>query len=204
MRCHGLAACLFKPLRQAELFNALVKALVVQPPATRARPVAQPVRAEFHSYPTRNGPRLLLAEDNAVNQKVALRLLHKLGYSADVVTSGVEVLAALARIPYPLVLMDCHMPEMDGFTATRRIRERESAQTAGDQLKPRVRIIAVTADAMEGDREKCLAAGMDDYVTKPVRLQDLRVVLEKHLPGTRSDAGGAEGSALGESLAAAS
>jgi CheY-like chemotaxis protein len=108
--------------------------------------------------------------------------LQKLGYSADVVTNGLEALQALERTTYPLVLMDCHMPEMDGFDATCRIREREYAQTVSGTAKTPVRIIAVTADAMQGDREKCLAAGMDDYVTKPVRLDDLKKVLEKHLP----------------------
>jgi CheY-like chemotaxis protein len=118
-------------------------------------------------------PRILLAEDNTVNQKVMLRMLGKLGYRADVVANGVEVLRALERQPYDVVLMDVQMPEMDGFEAARAICKHWSSAE-----KPK--IIAITAYALQGDREKCLDAGMDDYISKPVKLEDLRTIIQSY------------------------
>jgi CheY-like chemotaxis protein len=125
----------------------------------------------------RNGPnpRVLVAEDNPVNQRVAARLLEHLGIRADVVSDGYEAIQSLARQSYALVLMDCQMPELDGFEATARIR-------SGENGGARIPIIAMTASAMRGDRERCLAAGMDDYVSKPVRIEDLKTVVERWLP----------------------
>jgi PAS domain S-box-containing protein len=117
--------------------------------------------------------RILLAEDNSVNQIVMLKMLTKLGYHADVAATGKEVLRSLERQPYNLVLMDIQMPEMDGFEAARAIRKRWAKE---DQPK----IIAITAYALDGDREKCLAAGMDSYISKPVKLEELRKVLESY------------------------
>jgi CheY-like chemotaxis protein len=114
--------------------------------------------------------RILLAEDNVVNQKLALRLLQQMGYRADVASNGIEAIESVERQAYDVVLMDVQMPEMDGLEASRRI-------TAKYPAAERPRIVAMTANAMQGDREACLAAGMDDYVTKPIRVDALVAAL---------------------------
>jgi CheY-like chemotaxis protein len=121
--------------------------------------------------------RLLLAEDNPINQRVALGLLRKLGLGADVVANGAEAVLALAAAPYDLVLMDVQMPEMDGLQATRAIRDPHSA--VRDHMVP---VIAMTANAMQGDRQACLAAGMSDYLSKPIDVAALAAVLRAWMP----------------------
>ena len=116
--------------------------------------------------------RILLAEDNVVNQKLALRLLQQMGYRADLASNGAEAIECIARQPYDVVLMDVQMPEMDGLEASCRI-------TARWPVHERPRIVAMTANAMQGDREACLAAGMDDYVTKPIRVEALVEALDR-------------------------
>lgn len=115
---------------------------------------------------------ILLAEDNPVNQKVALRMLERIGFSAEVANNGVEALAALERAHYDVILMDMQMPEMDGLEATRRIVEKYPESE-------RPYIIALTANAMQGDRERCIAAGMNDYISKPIRMEDLHEAFDR-------------------------
>jgi len=121
--------------------------------------------------------RVLLAEDNIVNQKVAARMLEKLGCKVDVAANGDEAVRMWEKFPYQAIFMDCHMPVLDGYQATRLIREHE-------KYEDHVSIIALTANAMKGEREKCLAAGMDDFVSKPIRISDLEAVLQRHVPAS--------------------
>ena len=166
------AACLSKPARASHIYEAIVSALSGGPAADSA-PDAN------LEPPTAAGEvsrlRILLVEDNAVNQTLALLLLKKVGYHADVAGNGLEALAALAERAYDVVLMDVQMPEMDGLEATRRINARWPADR-------RPRIIAMTANALASDRDECLAAGMDDYVAKPIRLEELTAALDRCTP----------------------
>ena len=167
----GFAAVLSKPLKLSHLRDRLLETVGEPTDAT-----AELVRSETSARPLR----ILIAEDNEVNQKVALRLLERLGHQADVASNGREALVRLERAPYDLVLMDVQMPEMDGLDASRAICARWPAGQ-------RPRIVAVTAEAMQGDREKCLAAGMEDYLVKPVTLDQLRDVLARSQPRRRDE-----------------
>ena len=169
-RAAGIRRVLTKPVRRAQLLDSVLAAMAPEP-APAARPVLAP-RTE--TQPT-SLARILVAEDNPVNQQLARAMLLRLGYQTDVAGNGQEAVDSVMNVPYDLVLMDCQMPVMDGFEATRIIREREGTSR-------HTHIVAVTANAMEGDRERCLAAGMDDYLAKPFRAGDLRRVLSKWLP----------------------
>jgi CheY-like chemotaxis protein len=159
----GFAAYLHKPIKPSQLFDALISVLGDQPVHVPERGT---VRTELDAeMATRHPLRILLAEDNVVNQKVATRLLGQMGYRADIAANGLEAVAAVERQTYDVVLMDVQMPEMDGFEASREINRRWPSK--------RPRIVAMTANAMEGDRELCVAAGMDDYVAKPIRIEEL-------------------------------
>jgi signal transduction histidine kinase/CheY-like chemotaxis protein/HPt (histidine-containing phosphotransfer) domain-containing protein len=175
-RCRrmGVTAHLSKPVRRKELLSALQAAIgnhIVERKPSAAR-IAAPLIG-------REGLRILLAEDNKVNQAVAARLLEKLGHRLSVANNGLEALEMLESGPFDLILMDIQMPEMDGIAATARIREREAATGS------RIPILAMTAHAMKGDRERCLDAGMDGYLSKPINPAELRSAIAQLLPGNK-------------------
>ena len=163
----GIEACLVKPVKQARLYECLTGMRTMPRKPVQGKPV---VREGAQTEPLR----VLLAEDNIINQKVAVAQLRKLGYNPDVVVNGMEALEAVQRNRYDVILMDCQMPQMDGYEASRQIRQRERTEGA----RP-VYIIAMTANAMQGDREKCLEAQMNDYLSKPVKDTDLRAALSR-------------------------
>jgi CheY-like chemotaxis protein len=166
------SAHLAKPIRQSQLFDTLVGLLVKD----MAPKTAAPSKSKLDpTMAARHPLRILLAEDNVVNQKLALRLLQQMGYRADVASNGIEAVESVERQTYDVILMDVQMPEMDGLEASRRI----TAKWPGGE---RPRIVAMTANAMQGDREMCLRAGMDDYVTKPIRIDALVEALEHAIP----------------------
>jgi CheY-like chemotaxis protein len=178
LREHGLAACEFKPLPAHRLRELLLRALGASRPAVVVAP-AIGAGTTPPSSDTSIQPRILVAEDNRVNQKVALQYLKNAGQSAVIASNGEEAIAELRRHTYELVLMDMQMPVLDGLEATRRIRALQTERAAGFDRE--IRIVAMTANAMAGDREQCLAAGMDDYVAKPLTPDSIRIVLQRHL-----------------------
>ena len=165
----GISVVVYKPIRPVQLLDALCRSLNIQLQREKKAPVTPSLDANLAK---RLPLRLLLADDNPINQKVGLSVLQKLGYRADVANNGLEVLKALDQKSYDILFLDVQMPEMDGLEATRRIRERWPEFQ-------RPRIIAMTGHALMGDREKCLAAGMDDFISKPVRIGDLQAALER-------------------------
>ena len=208
----GFAAYLNKPVRPSDLYDTLALVMSDTGKRTPGQPIitrhmARESRNRQTAYPCFSG-RVLLAEDSVTNQQVALGMLRKFGLHADVVVNGREALHALQNLPYDLALMDVMMPKMDGLAATREIRKVEKeagSQTFQPHMNTRegasgqpekysgIPIIAMTAGAMQEDREKCMEAGMDDYVTKPVKLEELARVLEKWLPQDgclKAEAGG--------------
>jgi CheY-like chemotaxis protein len=179
---HGLDACLTKPVAEAKL-QACLRAVLGKdsrvegphaalPRSGAGRVVTTTTLAESEANAR---PRVLLVEDNEVNQRVSALMLERAGCAVDVAGNGFEALAAYENADYRLVFMDCQMPHMDGFEATRRLREDERRSGA------HVPVIALTANAMPGDPERCLAAGMDDYLSKPMRLADLKRVITRWL-----------------------
>ncbi|MCK5097027.1 MAG: PAS domain S-box protein, partial [Desulfobacteraceae bacterium] len=171
----GFAAYLIKPVKQSQLFDCLSTVAGVQKEAEEKQSEALVTKHSL-ADDQKQKIRILLAEDNIINQKVALGTLKKLGYSADAVTNGKKAVKALELIPYDIVLMDCQMPEMDGYEATGVIRNKES-----EVLNHATIVVAMTANAMEGDQKKCLEAGMNDYLSKPVKPQKLSDMLDKWL-----------------------
>jgi CheY-like chemotaxis protein len=166
----GIEGYLVKPVRLSQLYDCLMTVLAAPEPVPS--PPSKPRTGSERSPPVAPGLRVLLAEDNEVNQRLAQRMLEKLGCQVDVVGTGREAVAAVSRGNYSMVFMDCQMPELDGFEATEAIRQTETGSR-------RVPIIALTASAMQGDQETCLAAGMDDYLSKPLGLRDMERMLRR-------------------------
>jgi signal transduction histidine kinase/CheY-like chemotaxis protein/HPt (histidine-containing phosphotransfer) domain-containing protein len=168
----GFTARLNKPIKGSQLYEVLLRVFTSQSQRANRRLIPVPVKSlQINSHLATQLPlKILLVEDNAVNQKVALRMLQGMGYRGDVAGNGIEALEALQRQNYDVILMDLQMPEMDGIETSQCIRARPGQQP---------RIIAMTADAMEGVREECLAAGMDDYITKPVKIEELQEALQR-------------------------
>jgi CheY-like chemotaxis protein/HPt (histidine-containing phosphotransfer) domain-containing protein len=176
----GINAYLTKPVKQSRLFDCLVSA-VGEGASTDFddSAVAASVSIPSGANEQLEKVRILVAEDDNINQRVALGQLGKLHYRADTVANGLEVLEALRLVPYDIILMDCQMPEMDGYEATRAIRKQEHSSEEICPWKSPVYIIAMTANAMQGDSEKCLAMGMNDYLSKPVQPSELQAALER-------------------------
>ena len=171
----GFAGYLTKPIRQSAMYDCL--ATVLRPNPDAAGPVASERKGPLSSTRPASRARILVAEDNQINQQVAVGILQQLGYRADVVGNGREAVEAVRQLPYDLLLMDCQMPELDGFEATAAIRQLHQGATV------RLPIVAMTANAMRGDRERCLEAGMDDYLSKPIDPDKLRDVLARWIHG---------------------
>jgi CheY-like chemotaxis protein len=164
------SAYLTKPLKQSQLFDTLAGLFLGGTRTREEKPSIERLKLD-PELAARHPLRILLAEDNAVNQKLALRILEQMGYRADLASNGIEAIESIQRQSYDVILMDVQMPEMDGLDATRNIRK------LGKIRQPR--IIAMTANAMQGDREMCIAAGMNDYISKPIRVNELKDALLK-------------------------
>jgi CheY-like chemotaxis protein len=175
----GFTGYLTKPVRQSQLYNCIV--LVLERAHQNIEVSSSIITRHTVAECIKHGTRILMAEDHIINQKVAQVMLNKLGYKADVVANGKEAVRALELINYDLVLMDCQMPVMNGFEATVMVRDVHSKV-----LNHSVPIIALTANAMSGDRDECMEAGMNDYLSKPVKKNELSEVLEKWVRGERA------------------
>jgi len=173
----GVNYHLYKPVRQSELYDCLVKALCGDRATTR---LSTPENIPPEEKAQRSSARILLAEDNVINQQVALSFLQTLGFHADIANNGEEAVQAAAQKKYDLIFMDCLMPKMDGFKATTMLRKLEEENSGGEQAH--TPIVALTANALHADREKCLAAGMDDYLSKPFSTEQLQAILKRWLP----------------------
>lgn len=172
----GFSAYLTKPIRQELLLKCLIK--LSGPPVNDPVNTAAPILTRHSLSRTgSSGKRILVVEDDVINQKIVMKLLTEFGYKGEVAANGKEAISILALIPFDLVLMDVQMPVMDGLDASRRIRSPGSRT-----LNPGIPIIALTANAMQGDRERCIEAGMDDYITKPIKLDQLAEALNRHFP----------------------
>ncbi len=169
LKATNISVFLTKPVRQFHLYHSFLEVMSGLKTGGKAKGDQPRLNSSVKAEP--KNKRILVVEDNFINQRIALSLLEKLGYKAEAVANGIEALEAISRMHYDVILMDCQMPEMDGYEATRLLRIREGTDH-------HTIVIAMTANAVEGDREKCLAAGMDDYIGKPVNVAVLKSTLE--------------------------
>jgi two-component system sensor histidine kinase/response regulator len=181
LQVFGIDSCIIKPAKQSRLFDCLTE---VMDRLAAQTSLLQSIAATAATIPLEISPafgqiRILLAEDNNTNRRIALAQLQKLGYAAQSAENGLELVRALEEVSYDIILMDCQMPELDGYEATQTIRKREQKLGGSCPWQAPVHIIALTAHAMQGERERCLATGMDDYISKPVRGPDLKAALER-------------------------
>jgi CheY-like chemotaxis protein len=171
----GIVRMLVKPIRQQDLLGALLRCIRISHDTRNGLKSRTTPPLEFPNEPLSSAKvhtlRILIAEDNIVNQRVAVRILKNLGYTADIAANGLEVIEAVQRQPYDVIFMDGQMPELDGYETTRRLRD--------DPQLRKLHIVAMTANAMHGDRERCLEAGMNDYISKPARPDDITAALER-------------------------
>jgi CheY-like chemotaxis protein len=170
------AGCLTKPIRPAQLHETLLRIVSGGAPASQKKPAVVKLDPKLSE---RLPLAILLCDDNAINQKVATRLLQQMGYQPELAANGIEALSATERKKYDMIFMDVQMPEMDGLEATRIIRERQEEKSRFPNYDHTIIIVAMTASAMPGDRDKCISSGMDDYLAKPVRPEDIRTVVER-------------------------
>jgi len=175
----GFAAYLTKPVKETLLRECLETVIHGRTPKSSRMEnlITRHSIAESRIHEVR----VLLVEDNVINQKVTTAVLDKLGYRTEIAANGLEALESLEKMPFDLIIMDCEMPEMDGYEATRKIREWKTHENEGIRQKGGLPIIAMTAHALEGEREKCLAAGMDDFLSKPVSPNNLAELLKTWL-----------------------
>ena len=192
----GFSGFVTKPIRKSQLFNCIATVIGLAHPDNEIRPAPLITTHKLNEIAVQTSSKILVVDDHSVNQQLAVLLLNRLGYRAEVAADGKEAMAAVTQRTFDVILMDCHMPEMDGYEATRAIRARENKGDSRQETNPsfsashhpslqtpsRVPIIAMTANAMKGDKEKCLEAGMDDYLTKPIQREELANALKKWLP----------------------
>ena len=173
-----ISCVITKPVKRAQLLNGLERARLGERAGTNSNLGIQASEPAPRAIKSGNGTKILVVEDNLVNQSVAIHVLKQLGYEGVAANNGLEAIAMLNQSHFPLIFMDCQMPELDGYETTKKIREMESALK--NEGRARIRIIAMTANAMEGDRQRCLTAGMDDYISKPIMLPDIEALLSGH------------------------
>jgi CheY-like chemotaxis protein/HPt (histidine-containing phosphotransfer) domain-containing protein len=178
-------ACLTKPIKPAQLHDALLHIVSGSAPTASKKPTVLKLDPKLSE---RLPLRVLLCDDNAINQKVASRLLSQMGYQPDLAANGLDALAALEKKRYDIIFMDVQMPEMDGLEATRIIRERQHEKSRFPNYQGQIIIVAMTASAMPGDRDKCISSGMDDYLAKPVRPEDMRSIVERWASACKANA----------------